>query len=161
MAQVAETSFEKQRGVSSVEVRSGYSQLHLEELATPILSSRLEVLRRMNAAGISLDFMKMAPDGISFLVADGQAAQAQQALEGVQGKLTIHHQCSIVVVYAVNIRDEEGMIARIAQEAIRSDVDVDQIGDMHDRVLLVVPTESAQRLADGFRKAFLEGAYAN
>lgn len=43
------------------------------------------------------------------------------------------------MVHAVNIRDEEGLIAKIIKAAISTSAHVDHIGDMHDRLLMVVP----------------------
>ncbi|HLK14112.1 MAG TPA: hypothetical protein VKT78_04850, partial [Fimbriimonadaceae bacterium] len=48
-----------------------------------------------------------------------------------------------VLVHAVNMRDEEGLIARVVQEVIASGARMDHISDMHDRMLVVVHTEDA------------------
>lgn len=57
---------------------------------------------------------------------------------------------------AVNMRDEEGLIASIVQQAITSGGKVSHLGDMHDRLLLVVESKDADKIADQFRRTFLE-----
>jgi hypothetical protein len=59
----------------------------------------------------------------------------------------VRHDRSIVLVHAVSIRDEEGMIAGIVNTAITNGIRIDHVGDMHDRMLMVVQREDADRLA--------------
>jgi aspartokinase len=134
----AETVFEKERGVSRIEVRHGYAQVHVSELPAPVPASRLEVLRAIAEAQVSMDFLKLTPSGMSFLVPEDRAEAAERALQSIEGECAIRRGRSIVLVHAVNIRDEEGLIARTIQRAIGSGAQIDHIGDMHDRMLLVL-----------------------
>ena len=63
-SQISETDFEKQRGISRVEVRTGLTQVHVLDLSEPISKSRLRVLDAVSSAGISLDFLKLTPNGM-------------------------------------------------------------------------------------------------
>lgn len=151
-----ETAFERPRGVSSVEVRDGYSQVHVSHL-TDVETDRLRVLRAVAEAGVSLDFVKMTPSGFSFIVRESDDDAVAEALRNTDGlkegqgidepHFSIRERRSIVIVHAVNIRDEEGLISRVVQTAITLNAHIDHIGDMHDRVLLVVDAEAAARLA--------------
>jgi aspartokinase len=147
-----ETEFEKPRGVSRVEVRDGYAQVHVRDLTGDINQARLHVLQVVASGGISIDFLKLTPTGLSFLVADDQAMPVGEALTSGGVPHDIRRPRSIVLVHAVNIRDEEGMIAGIVQTLIKTGAPVDHLGDMHDRMLVVVPTEDAHRVADRFRE---------
>ena len=51
-----------------------------------------------------------------------------------------------IMIHAVNIRDEEGLIAMVMREAISEGTAIDHVGDMHDRLLLVVSEADAARL---------------
>lgn len=151
-----ETAFERPRGVSHVEVRDGYSQVHISHLKD-LEHDRLKVLKSVADAEVSLDFVKMTPSGFSFIVRDVDGPAVTEALKQIDGMqegtgsdqphFSIREKRSIVIVHAVNIRDEEGLISRVVQTAITINAHIDHIGDMHDRVLLVVHAEDAQKLA--------------
>src|SRR3989304_5337634 len=107
----AGTEFEKPRGVSKVEVRSGYAQVHVTGLPAPLPESRLAVLKAVSDAKISLDFLKLTQDGLSFLVPESLADTAKSLLNKAKVEVSVQPSCSIVLIHAVNIRDEEGLIS--------------------------------------------------
>jgi aspartokinase len=141
------TKFEKPRGVSKISIRHGYAQVHLSGWGKERASQRLEAVRSLTKAGISVDFVKLTPSGMSFLVRD----DLSDALRRVLNQMDVHHSirrpCSMVTAHAVNIRDEEGLVARIMKAAIDGGFQVHHISDMHDRALLVVDTGEAEQLA--------------
>lgn len=141
-----ETAFEKPRGISNVETRDGYAQVHVSRLAEPIVLERMRVLSAIAEAGISLDFFKLTPSGVSFLVPEDCYQEVENALQPLEVHFSINTDRSIVLVHAVNMRDEEGLIATILKEAIATGVEIFHIGDMHDRLLLVVQKEDVERL---------------
>ena len=51
----------------------------------------------------------------------------------------------------MNIRDEEGLLAEVVQEAIALGAQIDHVGDGHDRLLLVVGDVDAARIERHFR----------
>ena len=156
MAKTPATDFEKPRGISRVEVRRGFAQVHVSGLTGMVAARRLEVLRAVADASVSLDFVKLTTHGISFLVAEGQSDEVAGALESVGCPFSIGGGRSIVLVYAVNMRDEEGLIAGIVRRVISSGVRVDHLGDMHDRVLLVVETTEVERVLESFADGRVE-----
>ena len=144
--QVAETAFEKRRGISSVEIRPGYAQVHVSRLPHPVMEGRLEVLSAVAEAEISIDFLKMTPSGLSFVLAEGLAEAATTALSHLDVHFSIRENRHILLIHAVNMRDEEGLIARILLESIASGIRVDHVSDMHDRMLMVVKAEDSPTL---------------
>jgi len=151
----AETEFEKRRGVSDVEVRGGYAQVHVSEIEGDVMQGRLRVLQIAADAGISIDFLKLTPTGMSFLVMQEKAADVDAALRASGESFSIGSDRSIVLVHAVNIRDEEGIIAGLVRTLIGTGAPVDHLGDMHDRMLMVVRSEDAERIAAEFRRTLL------
>lgn len=141
-----ETEFEKRRGVSDVEVRGGYAQVHVSQLGSPLMATRLTVLESVGAATISIDFLKLTPSGLSFLALVDRSADIERVLHDLGVRFSVRKDRSIVLVHGVNIRDEEGLIARIVESAISSGVKVEHISDMHDRVLIVVESGEAEQL---------------
>jgi aspartokinase len=144
----SETEFEKRRGVSSVEIRLGFAQAHVSHLAGDVVLERLRVLEAIGAAGISLDFLKLTPSGLSFLVKESDSKGLASAMDGLGVRNTIKPNRAILLVHAVNIRDEEGMLAQIVHAAISSSAKIDHISDMHDRLLMVVDSADADRLRE-------------
>jgi len=144
---VAETEFEKKRGVSRVEIRHGFAQVHVSRIPGNVMAERLKVLASVAAVGISIDFLKLTPSGMSFVVPGPVADKLAGAIEPLGIHFSVREDRSIVLVHAVSIRDEEGMIAGIVNTAITHGIRIDHVGDMHDRMLMVVQREDADRLA--------------
>lgn len=142
-----ETAFERPRGVHRIETREGFSQVHVASV-----SERAAVLAAVASARVSIDFVKLTPSGLSFIVPQQDANAVSNALANL-APTEIRPDRSIVLVHAVNIRDEEGLISKIVRVATEAQVDLDHIGDMHDRLLLVVPSGDAPRLADAIQSA--------
>jgi aspartate kinase len=144
--QIEETAFEKRRGISRVEDRTGFAQVHVSKLAEPLTESRLRVLGAVSDGGISIDFLKLTQTGLSFLVASEYAASVSEVLTSLGVHFTSRDNRHVLLVHAVNMRDEEGLIARILLECISAGVKIDHVSDMHDRMLIVVDAEDAERL---------------
>ncbi len=145
-----ETAFEKQRGIGQVEVRGGFAQVHISRLSEPIHPQRLLVLKAVAEAGVSVDFLKLTPSGLSFVISDGNAAEVETALSPMGIRHSIRKDRCVVLVHAVNMRDEEGLTARVVQQAIASGAIVDHISDMHDRMLIVADSKYASTLQNLF-----------
>ena len=96
-------------------------------------------------AGISLDFLKLTPTGISFVIPAEKTQLTSDTLnaEGVTNQLATGR--GIVLVHAVNMRDEEGMIAGILRRVIETGITVDHASDMHDRILIVTDAAQAEK----------------
>ncbi|MBV6458482.1 MAG: hypothetical protein HONBIEJF_01610 [Fimbriimonadaceae bacterium] len=142
----AELDFEKRRGISSVEIRTGFAQVHISELPEPVRTSRLDALRKVAGAGISIDFLKLTPYGVSFLVAEGEVPRLESAVAG--STVSISPGMGVVMVHAVNMRDEDGLVASIVSHAIGSGARIEHLGDMHDRLLIVSDLAGAKRIQD-------------
>lgn len=156
MANAPGTEFEKPRGINRVEVRRGYAMVHVGGLGGDVAAGRLQVLRAVAEADVSIDFVKLTHGGVSFLVSEDRAAQVEEALSLIGARYTIGADRAIVTVHAVNMRDEEGLIAGIVRKVIASGVGVDHLGDMHDRVLLVMGSDDASRTVESFRDGKIE-----
>jgi len=146
-----ETEFEKRRGISRIEIREGYVQVHVAGLQEPLMPSRLAILQAIRDAEISLDFLKLTTNGLSFLVTADQSGAVQATLEGQAPELSVRQDRRVVMVHAVNMRDEEGLIARIVAAAIASGAQLEHVGDMHDRMLIVTDGPGATLVSQAIR----------
>jgi aspartate kinase len=141
-----ETAFERPRGISRIEVREGFAQVQVEGLHAPVTETRLGILDNIAEGGVSIDFVKLTPTGFTFICAQENSGKVAGVLTPLSVKFDILEGRSIVLVHAVNLRDDEGLIAKIVQAAIHANTHVDHIGDMHDRLLLVVRATDVSKL---------------
>ncbi len=157
-SQISETDFEKQRGISHVEVRTGFTQVHILDLMAPTAKSRLKVMKAVADAKISLDFLKLTPTGMSFVIPANQTQTISDTLskEKISNELATGR--GIVLVHAVNMRDEEGMIAGILRRVIETGIKVDHASDMHDRILIVTDESQAERFKLLIEKGEVNGS---
>src|SRR5687768_2695267 len=123
------TEFEKPRGVSHVEVRHGFAQVHVSRITGSLTAERLNVLRAMADAGISIDFLTLTHSGLSFRLPDTTCPEVHPALKPLELHYTATPGRSIVLVYAVNMRDEEGLIAQIIRDTTSTGARVNHVGD--------------------------------
>jgi aspartokinase len=157
------TSFERRRGVTSVHVRDGVTHFQVVDLPRQsLMPARLEALAVLRDAGVGIDFLKLTPDGFTFAVQDEEAARAAAALSSAGCEAIQSEGRTVISVQCVNVRDEAGVVARIAEAVTATGTRLEQVGDCHDCILLVVEREAAQRAVEGMRRAFgLEGAGAD
>lgn len=150
------TEFEKARGVNKIEIRTGYSGVIVSGLTEPLMDNRLTLLRAVRDAGLSLDFLKFASDGLSFLVSESQHETLKATIESSGVPFEILPDRSILTVHAVNMRDEEGLVARIVSEVISTHAHIDHMGDMHDRLLIVMSADDAKSAKEHLHTVFPE-----
>lgn len=155
-----ETEFEKPRGINKVEIRRGYLAVHVtglfQDMPSQVAKARLRVLRCMADAKVSIDFLKLTQGGLSFVVPEAVEGDVIRAL-GAEGiTYSVKPGRCIVLAHAANMRDEEGLIARVVSEVIGTGVEIDHLGDMHDRVLLVMDSDDGQRVAKWIEDRMVE-----
>lgn len=150
---VTETEFEKPRGINKVEIRNGFVTVHITDLvdspdqAVDVAEARLRVLGIIGKAGISIDFLKLTENGLSFVAPESLKGQLESVLEETKARFGLRSGRCIVLAHAANMRDEEGLIARVVSEVIGTGVEIDHLGDMHDRVLLVMDASDGKKVA--------------
>lgn len=144
---VTETEFEKPRGINRVEIRRGYCTVHVKSLEGEINAARVTVLKTIADAQISIDFLKLTQGGLSFVAPESLQSEVAKVLGAAGTQFETKSGRCIVLTYAANMRDEEGLIARVVSEVIGTGVEIDHLGDMHDRVLMVMDADDGERVA--------------
>jgi aspartokinase len=153
-----QTHFEVRRGVTRIEVQHGFAQAHVLLGAGDLPAKRITVLGALAAAGVSHKYLKLTQDGLAFIfTADGEQ-EVGRVLGGIGVPFEINNGRSLVLVHAVGMREEPGMIASILEAAIGNGVAIDHVGDMHDKMFIVLASESAESTAEKFRKNLIGGA---
>jgi aspartokinase len=145
---------ETRRGISEVEVRHGFAQIHLDLGREDLAARRISLLGLLADAGISHKYLQLTRSGLAFIITEEQVDAIRIALDGRPYELNLER--SIVLVNAVGMREERGMIASILQAAIASGVQIDHIGDMHNKMFMVVRGDVAEETAERFREQLSE-----
>jgi hypothetical protein len=144
-----QTSFETGRGISAVSVEKGYSLIVTK---TPdgmagVLRAADELARR----DLSYDSLKLGDGYFSFIVSEEKQKDAVAILAEAGFAASHHRSKAIVKVTAPNVRDESGLMARIAEITVGAGAIIYDVGDMNDGVLLTVQSEKADAVADLLR----------
>ncbi len=151
-----EKSFERRRGIGQVVLKDGYAQVHISDFAVPVHPMRLKVLEMVKNAEINIQLLKLTPSGLTYLVSEANAQKLNDILAVTAFHFTIKKGRSIVEIHAVNMRDEEGLIAKVVASAIASGAKMEHIGDMHDRLIITASNDDAQRIAGFIESENLE-----
>ncbi|MFN8139467.1 MAG: hypothetical protein U0R49_06690 [Fimbriimonadales bacterium] len=147
------TAFETERGISSVDASHGHALIVVAGLPEAELAARRhEALKALAVLGISLDFLKLSLDGFSFVVPESRGEAVRDVLRAAGLEAELFTNRSILTVCAVNIRDESGLVARIAQTVVQSGAAIESVGDMHSSVLIVLDTASAEKAVAALRQ---------
>jgi aspartokinase len=150
--QAGQTQFEAPRGVSEIEVRHGFAQVHFSLGGQELAVKRLEVLRVIAEAGISHKYLQLTQNGLAFIITEAQVPEMESVLREASIAFELNKGRSMVLVKSIGLWEEEGTIASIVEAAIASGVQVDHVGDMHDRMYMVVKGEVAEDTAAKFRE---------
>jgi len=155
MSPTSHTSFERRRGVNAVRLRHGLGHIQVTGLPrATLMNARIVALESLERAGVGIDFLKLTSDGFTFVLADSECEKALHALrkDGYAGTSTTGR--ASISVHCVNIRDEAGIVAKIAETATASGARIEQVGDSHDCILLVVEASAAEKAAAALRETF-------
>lgn len=152
---ISQTDFEKHRGLHGVEIRERYANVFVP-LSMSDSKAKLKALGAIRKAQISIDFLKLAGGGISFVCTLSNADSIEQCLKDAGFKPKIIRDRCVLIAYGANMRDQEGLIAKIVSILAAGTDEIDHLGDMHDRVLAVVPKDQAQELAQTLNRLLTE-----
>jgi aspartate kinase len=146
------STFEKERGVTSVTVRGPYAFL---SVGLDVDRTRhLGVYDTLAEAGVSINLVKLHEAGLSFVVSEEDLAGARKALRDADFAVAVTPSVSMVSVYAAGMRSMSGVMARIAGALLRASVPIVQTGDGPDTVFCLVESDLAGRAVEALRAEF-------
>ncbi len=151
--------FEKERGVTEVEVTRGIAhvtvQLNLETLS----ADRLTLLKRFAGATVPVFLVKLLPTGISFALRPAQVetgiALLAQLKEEMDIDFALRDDLGLVTTRAGAMRDLSGIMAAIYETLVAEGITVRQTGDAYNAVHCLVPGDLSDRAADVLMKRLL------
>ncbi len=143
--QASETAFEKARGVNRVEIRTGFASARIGGLHGEVLKERLAILQPVFESGISFDFLKFSADGMSFVVPESLREKLEGVLHSSGAEFEVKGGRAVLIIHAVNMRDEAGLVAKIVSQVIDSGANIEHLGEMHDRLLMLMGKGGAEK----------------
>jgi aspartokinase len=143
--QATETAFEKARGVNQVEIRTGFASARIGGLHGDVVKERLAILQPVFEAGISFDFLKFAADGMSFVVPESLREELERVLHFSGAEFEVKGDRAVLIIHAVNMRDEAGLVSKIVSQVIDSGANIEHLGEMHDRLLMLMGKGGADK----------------
>lgn len=148
------TDFEMQLGINRVEVQTGFVQVHIGPLGLDANSARLGILKGLADAGVSHKYLKLTQNGLALVVAQDKAEVLDNVLGPFGVEFDLRCSRSLVMVYAMSLREEEGLVANVLRTVLAATNEVDHVGEMHDKVFVVVPDAVAEEVAGQIRKEY-------
>lgn len=149
---MASQTFEAQRGISSVEMADGFALIQVFGLPQAgFLERRIECLDHLAANGVSFDFLRLSTDGFSFVVPNRDAAKVESPLNELGVRFEQLAKQSLVTVSVPNLREENGLLAKIIEIVAATGVQVNSIGDTHTSVLILLAAADAVIVSDMLR----------
>ncbi len=148
-------SFERERGVSGISVSPEVTYLFVRAPeADDIPLKRQQILDILREANISIFLIKLQRQGLSFALHAGDTERACREMEARGYQLTVRPRRRMVSIFAQNMRELHGVLARTAEMLYELGVAIEQISDAHNRLTLLIDAEYASEVVNRLRKAF-------
>ena len=152
-----ETEFERPRDLIETEIRRGFTLFSVTGVSDPVAFNLIPVLDQLASSRISIDFLKLGAEGMSFVVPDESAVPSAAAMTVAGAVFTQTHGRCVLSVSSANLRDEEGLAASFMSAVIAGGTRLDHVSDMHDRVLFLIAAEDADRAVQALQSVRLGG----
>lgn len=106
-------------------------------------AQRQRILNLLREAEIPIFLIKLQRNGLSFGVDSELAARACQTLEAHGFRVSVKPRRVMVSIFAQNMRELHGVIARIAEVLYEAGVAIEQMSDAHNRITCLIEAERA------------------
>jgi aspartokinase len=151
--------FEKDRGVTEVEVTRGIAHVTVRFNPESVAQDRLTALKRFAEANVPVFLVKLLPTGISFALRPAQVETGTALLTQLKAEMGIEYalrdDLGLVTTRAGAMRDLSGIMATIYETLVAEGVMVRQTGDAYNAVHCLVPGELSDRAADALMKRLI------
>lgn len=144
-----QTSFETARGIAEVTYEKGFSLIVCR--GAEDIGRILQGLRALEEAQLSFDSLKLGFGYFSFVVREEMQSHSVEVLQAAGFDASHHRSKAVLKVIAPNVRDDSGLMARIAEIVVNAGAIVYDVGDMNDGVVLVVQSEKAEQAVQALR----------
>ncbi len=148
-------SFERERGVSAIVVSPEVAYLSVRPLSDddPV-RVRQQILRALDQAQISIFLIKLQRNGLSFGVHAEDMLLACQTLQSAGFQVSVKPRRRMVSIFAQNMRELHGVLAKTAEVLNEAGVALEQISDAHNRLTCLIEAERTLQVVTRLRRAF-------
>lgn len=148
-------SFERERGVSGIKVSREVTYLFVRTPDTHTLAAqRQRILNLLREAEIPIFLIKLQRNGLSFGVDSDLASRACETLEASGFRVVVKPRRLMVSIFAQNMRELHGVIARIAEVLYEAGVAIEQMSDAHNRITCLIEAERAPQVVERLCEVF-------
>lgn len=148
-------SFERERGVSGIKVSREVTYLFVRTPDTHMLAAqRQRILNLLREAEIPIFLIKLQRNGLSFGVDSDLASRACETLEASGFRVVVKPRRLMVSIFAQNMRELHGVIARIAEVLYEAGVAIEQMSDAHNRITCLIEAERAPQVVERLCEVF-------
>jgi aspartokinase len=148
-------SFERERGVSAIKVSGEATYLFVRAPdASQLPQQRQRILNLLREAEIPIFLIKLQRNGLSFGVDSELTVRACETLEANGFRVTVKPRRVMVSIFAQNMRELHGVIARIAEVLYEAGVAIEQLSDAHNRITCLIEAERAPLVVERLCAAF-------
>lgn len=149
--------FERERGVTHVQVTRGLAHVTVSLPKENAAGERLALLQDLAANTVSIFLIKLGPCAISFAVRADAVAPCESLLKNRGSQYLLLRDLGLVATVAGAMRDLSGVMARIYETMVGAGIRVRQTGDAYNAVLCLVAGDDVDRAAEALQNAFALG----
>ena len=148
--------FERERGVSQVEVTPGIAHFSVRfaEAEAEVQARRLELLQTLAAGNVPVFMVKIEPGALCFAIRQESVDAGEEILKQRGHDFEVRRDLALLTVLAGAMRDLSGVMARIYEALVGQGIPVRQTGDAYNAVQCLVDGGGAARGADALRAQF-------
>ncbi len=135
-----------------MEIAAGFALVQVFGIApADLLQKRIECMEQLASGGVSFDFLRLSTDGFSFVVPGRDAEKVDAPLNSLKVRFEKIANQSLITVSVPNLREENGLLAKIVELVATTGVQVNSIGDTHTSVLILLPADDAKSVSQLLR----------
>jgi aspartate kinase len=115
---------------------------------------QLNVFKVMKEHRISVDFINVYPQGVSYTVSRDNTGITIEALQQLGCNFTIHEHCAKVSVVGANMAGVPGVMSQIMEALCEERIDVYQSADSHTTIWVLIRDEDMIKAVKSLHKKF-------
>ncbi|MGE5454991.1 MAG: ACT domain-containing protein, partial [Methylocystaceae bacterium] len=118
---------------------------------------QLKVFKAMALANISVDFINVSPELISYTVSRDDAERAREILDTMGIKAQVTSECAKVAVVGAAMTGIPGVMSRVVEALVANQIPILQTGDSYTNIWCLVPAPEMEKAVTALHARFSLG----
>jgi len=118
---------------------------------------QLKVFKAMALANISVDFINVCPELISYTVSRDDADRAREILDTMGIKAQVTPECAKVAVVGAAMTGIPGVMSRVVEALVANEIPILQTGDSYTNIWCLVPASKMEKAVAALHARFSLG----